>query len=118
MKFYLTNEKIILLTNESIILKSSAHQNQSTLNPGIRYETNIIISALITNVKSQIVSIFIGKVNKIITGLIKVFITEITIATKNASTKPVTITQGRMYVVTNTATAVNIKLIIISIIFS
>jgi len=114
---YLTNEKIILLIIESIILKSSARQNQSTLNPGTIYETNIIISALITKVKSQIVRMFIGKVNIIRTGLIKVFIIEIIIATKNASIKPVTTTQGRRYVVANTATAVIIKLIIISIFF-
>jgi hypothetical protein len=67
-------------------------------------------------VKSQIVSIFIGKVNKIRTGLIKVFIIEITTATKIASIKPVTVTQGSIYVETTTATAVNIKLMIISII--
>lgn len=71
---------------------------------------------MITKVKSQIVSIFIGKVNKIRTGLIKVFIIEITTATKIASIKPVTVTQGSIYVETTTATAVNIKLMIISII--
>lgn len=69
-----------------------------------------------TKVNNQIVIIFIGKVSRINTGLMKAFITHITIATNKAEIKPEIVTQGRMYEVSITAKEFIIKFIIISII--
>lgn len=83
------------LTTERIILKRSAHQKPSTLNPGTILETRIMIIALITNVKRPIVTILIGSVKKSKIGFTKAFKTPSTIATRRAGMNPATVTPGR-----------------------
>jgi len=85
------------------------------LKPGTISETNKIIIAFITKVKSQIVKIFIGSVKKIKMGLMKAFTSQRTKATQNADKNPAIVTQGKIYAVIITAIAVISKLIIIPI---
>ena len=101
---------------DSMILKSKAHQNPSTLKPVITPEINIIIRAFITKVKSPMVITLIGNVKNRRIGRTKVFITANRIATSNAGKNPATVTPGKMYAVIITAKAVISRLTIIHVV--
>ena len=96
-------------------LNNNAHPKFATSKPGVRKSANIIISALITNVKSPSVRIFTGRVriNKI--GLIIAFIKPRTTANTTAVKKLLTETCGNKYAVTKIAKAEINQLIMIFI---
>lgn len=72
------------LTTERTTPKSSAHQNQSTVNHFTKFDTSMTIPALMTKVNSPIVTIFTGSVKIISTGFKNVFKIANKIATKTA----------------------------------
>jgi hypothetical protein len=85
------NEAMIL----NIILKSKAHQNPSTVNPGIILPISMIINPLITRRKNPSVTIVTGIVRNTSTGLMNVFIIASAIATMMAVAKFSTCTPRR-----------------------
>ena len=80
---------------ESTMLNMMAQINPVTVNPSTNRLANHITSPFITNEKRPRVKRFIGKVNILITGLIKVLITDNTTATTTAVKKLSTATFGR-----------------------
>ena len=89
------------------ILKSTAHQKVFTANPAISSSANKMISALITTRNKPSVIKVTGKVRKIKIGLTKVFNNARTIATIIAVTYVSTLTPGRSFASSTTATALN-----------
>lgn len=75
---------------DNIILKNSAVQNESTLNPPTILSHNMMIKALITNKNNPKVTKVIGKVNITKMGLIKILSSPRTTATIKAVVKPAT----------------------------
>lgn len=75
---------------DNTTLKSSAVQNESTLNPPTILVHNKIIIALITNKNKPNVKTVNGKVSRTNIGFIKTFSNPKTTATSNAVTKPAT----------------------------
>lgn len=106
----------IAFTMESMILKSNAHQNPSTLNPSMRLDMTIMIRAFITRVKSHIVTMFIGSVRSKSTGRINVLRSARRIATPSAGINPDNATPGKTYAVITTARAVTSRLIMIHVV--
>ncbi len=76
------------LTTERIMLKNSAHQKPSTLNPGTILSVIMIIIALITRVNNPRVRILIGRVRVNRTGLINALTNPKTMATTRLEVKP------------------------------
>ena len=93
------------------MLKSSAHQKPSTINPGTMFAARRINKALIINVNRPKDNRFIGKVKIIINGFKKVFIIPSTRATISAVTKSFICTPGNMYAVASTAKVLIVQLI-------
>ena len=75
---------------DNIILKKSAVQNESTLNPPTILSHNRMINALITNKNNPKVNTVIGRVMIIKIGLIKTLRSPRTTATIKAVVKPAT----------------------------
>lgn len=88
----------------STMLKSRAEPKPETLNPGTIALASMMMSALMTNVKSPNVRIFTGNVRRTMSGLIKAFKRPRTIAVNIADNIP-TVAPGRMRAVIKIAAA-------------
>lgn len=75
---------------DSMILKNSAVQNESTLNPPTMLSHNKMIKALMTNKNNPNVTKVIGSVKITKIGLIKILSNPRTTATIKAVVKPAT----------------------------
>ena len=75
---------------DNMILKKSAVQNESTLNPPTILSHNMMIKALITNKNNPKVTKVNGNVNITKMGLIKILSSPRTTATIKAVVKPAT----------------------------
>ncbi len=103
-------------TMDSMMLKSRAHQNPSTLKPSMSSDMIMMIRAFITKVKSQTVTRFIGSVSNRSTGRIKVLMSARRIATPNAGINPDNVTPGKIYAVMITARAVTKRFTMIHVV--
>lgn len=101
--------------SDKTMLKRSAHQKVSTVNPGTIADAKSIKRAFITKVKRPSVTTVIGSVRRRIIGFIKRFITPRTTATARADKNPSILTPGRIYAVTKIVRALTNQLISISI---
>lgn len=90
---------------ESTMLNMMAQIKPVTVNPSTNRLANQITNPFITNEKSPRVKRFIGKVKILITGLMKVLITDNTTATTTAVKKLSIETFGSRYAVIATASA-------------
>ena len=102
---------------ESTTPKKNADKKVPTVNPGTTCPATQIRNALITNVKRPSVSILIGSVNIISTGLMKALRIPNTNATMSAEINPLTLTPGSRYAVARIATVLTNQFIIICIFF-
>lgn len=89
------------------MLNNNAVQKLLTLNPLTNLSANKIILALITSKKSPKVTMVIGKVNIMKTGLTMAFKRPRTAATRIAVVKLATLTPGKKLAKTRTAMAVS-----------
>jgi hypothetical protein len=96
---------------ERTMLKRSAHQNPSTLNPGTIELASIIIKTLIMIANNPKVTIVIGRVRIKINGFIKRLIIPRTTAVTSAAVKLSTLTPGRIYEAVRIISALTIQLI-------
>lgn len=87
------------------MLNNNAVQKLLTLNPETKLSANRIILALMTNKKSPKVTMVIGNVNIMKTGLTMAFKRPKTAATIIAVVKLATLTPGKKYAKTRTAMA-------------
>ena len=99
-------------TRDKMRLKSIAHINPLTRNPGTIALTKRITIPLITNVNNPRVKILIGRVKIISIGLIIALIMPKTTATTIAVKKLSTFTPGKIYAEITTANALSTIFII------
>jgi hypothetical protein len=96
INYYFARELRKELITDRTRLNRSAHQNPSTLNPGMIAEASKTSNAFITNVKSQKVKMLMGRVKMISTGLTNVFRAPRITATMTAVKKFSIRTPGRI----------------------
>ncbi len=104
-----------MCATERMRLKTRAHRNPSTWKPGTMAEVSMTRIALITKIKSPMVSTVIGRVRITSNGFTKALIRPRTKATTNAATNPDTVTPGNIYATTSITKADIIQFISIFI---